>query len=72
MKHLLESERELSSYLREVINGWHNGPTTTEEDVWEHVRAIFDNVGSDHDRRWLQKQTVDLLEEALTFVRLDA
>lgn len=72
MKHVLEAERELNSYLHGVINGWHNGPTPTEQEVWKCVRAIFDNVGSDHDRQWLQRQTVDLLEEALTYVRLDA
>jgi len=71
MKHVLEAERELKSYLEGVINGWHHGPTPSDAEVRKHVRAVLDNVGSDQDRQWLQKQTVDLLEEALTFVRLD-
>lgn len=66
----LEIELELKSYLRGIVEQWHKTPTPTEQEVWEHIWHIFSRVKSENERQWLQKQTVDLLEEALTFVRL--
>lgn len=72
MMHTVEdAERELTHYLRGVVEGWHKGPTPTEQDVWKHVHSVFSKVESEEHRRRLQEQTVDLLEEALTFTRLD-
>lgn len=72
LKRILEIESELSCYLQGIVEQWHKAPTPTEPQVWEHVRHTFSLVESECERQWLQGQTVDLLEKALTFVRLDS
>lgn len=72
MKRILDIESELSSYLQGIVEQWHKAPTPTEQQVWEHVRHTFLQVESEQERQWLQEQTVDLLEQVLTFVRLDS
>jgi len=72
LKRILEIESELNNYLQGIVELWHKAPTPTEWQVWEHVRHTFSLVESERERQWLQEQTVDLLEQALTFVRLDS
>ncbi|KJV24790.1 hypothetical protein VI06_21055 [Aquitalea magnusonii] len=72
LKHIIEIESELSRYLQGIVEQWHKAPTPTEQQVWEYVQHTFSLVESERERQWLQEQTVDLLEKALTFVRLDS
>lgn len=72
MKNVTESEQELRHYLKGIVEGWHRVPTPTEQELWQHVNAIFARVESEEQRQQLQERTVDLLEEALTYTRLDA
>lgn len=71
MQHLQAVEAELNSYLQEIIAQWHKAPAPSEQEVREHVGNLFARLASDEERRYLQEQTVDLLEKALTFIRLD-
>ncbi|WP_293813641.1 hypothetical protein [uncultured Aquitalea sp.] len=64
-------EEELNSYLYGVVSAWHQGVMPTESEVWSHVESVFSRVDSDRDRQQLQMNTVDLLGEALTYIRLD-
>jgi hypothetical protein len=71
MQHLHAVEAELNSYLQGIIEQWHKAPAPGEREVREHVRSLFARLASDEERRYLQEKTVDLLEKALTFIRLD-
>lgn len=71
MQHLQAVEAELNSYLQGIIAQWHKTPSPSEQEVREHVASLFARLASDEERRYLQEQTVDLLEKALTFIRLD-
>lgn len=71
MQHVQEVEAELNSYLQGIIEQWHKTPPPGEQAVRDHVCSLLARLGSDEERRYLQEKTVDLLEQALTFLRLD-
>lgn len=71
MQHLPAVEAELNSYLQGIIEQWHKTAPPSEQEVRDHVRSLFARLDSDEERRYLQEKTVDLLEKALTFIRLD-
>lgn len=71
MQHLPEVEAELNRYLQGIIEQWHKTPPPGERAVRDHVRSLLAQLGSDEERRYLQEKTVDLLEQALTLIRLD-
>lgn len=71
LKTVQDVEQELRRYLYSVVDGWRQDAPVTEDELWRNVRDILSQVPLREDQQWLQNKTVDLMEEAITFTRLD-
>jgi hypothetical protein len=71
MKTVQDIEQELRHYLCGVVDGWQQEKYVTEEELWRNVQKFFTQVPLTEDQQWLQDKTVDLMEEARTYARLN-